>query len=322
MRHDETPPSGGDRVHLGTRHSALGTSSTPLRVHLAAGSVAALFSLNYVISKLGLHAFSPLVFAYLRVLLAALVLNAMLPRGLEPWPRADWARVTGYSFLGVVINQALFLSGLALTSAHVAAILMTAIPLFALGTAIVMGRERATGPKVAGILLAFGGALVIVAREVLEGASKSLTGDLLLLGNAFAYSLFLVLSKRDMKRLGPHRVIARMFAVAAVLMVPLCAVPLARQSWASIPPRAWLALLLVIAGPTVAAYLLNAWALAHAESSLVAAYTYLQPVLTAALAATLLQERIGWAAGVAALIIFTGVWLAGRRGDGEGAVSG
>jgi drug/metabolite transporter (DMT)-like permease len=54
----------------------------------------------------------------------------------------------------------------------------------------------------------------------------------------------------------------------------------------------------------------------------VAAYTYLQPVLTAALAATLLDERIGWAAGVAAVIIFTGVWLAGRRGETEAVVSG
>lgn len=283
------------------------------RVHLAAGAVAALFSLNYVISKLGMHAFSPLVFAYLRVVASAIVLNALLPRRQEPWSRGDWARVTGYAVLGVVINQALFLNGLALTSAHVAAILMTAIPLFALGAAIVMGRERATAAKMAGITLAFGGALVIVAREGLQGAAKSLTGDLLLLGNALAYSLYLVLSKRDMRRLGPHRVIARMFAIGSVLMIPLCAVPLARESWASIPPRAWLALLLVIAGPTVAAYLLNAWALAHADSSLVAAYTYLQPVLTAALAAVLLDERIGWAAGVAAVIIFTGVWLAGRR---------
>jgi drug/metabolite transporter (DMT)-like permease len=293
-------------------------------VHLAAGAVAALFSLNYVISKLGMHAFSPLAFAYLRVLGSAMVLNALLPRSRERWSRGDWGRVTGYSVLGVVINQALFLNGLALTSAHVAAILMTAIPLFALGAAIVMGRERATGAKVAGITLAFGGALVIVAREGLEGAAKSLTGDLLLLGNALAYSLYLVLSKRDMKRLGPHRVIARMFGIATVLMVPLCVVPLARESWPSIPPRAWLALLLVIAGPTVAAYLLNAWALAHADSSLVAAYTYLQPVLTAALAAALLDERIGWAAAVAAVIIFSGVWLAGRRGEAvaEAVISG
>jgi drug/metabolite transporter (DMT)-like permease len=140
---------------------------------VASAAVAVLFSLNYVISKLGMHAFSPMVFAYLRVLGSAIVLNAMLPRGLAPWPRADRLRVTGYAILGVVINQALFLGGLALTSAHVAVIIMTAIPIFALAAAIVLGRERATVSKIAGIALAFGGALSIVAREGVEGATKS-----------------------------------------------------------------------------------------------------------------------------------------------------
>lgn len=290
------------------RHDAV----VPLRAHLALAAVSALFSLNYILSKLGMHAFSPMSFAYLRVLGSAFILNAMVPRGLAPWPRSDRLRVTGYAILGVVINQALFLGGLSLTSAHVAVIIMTAIPIFALAAAIVLGRERATASKIAGIALAFGGALSIVAREGMEGATKSLAGDLMLFGNALAYALYLVLSKRDMKRLGPQRVIARMFAAAAVLMIPIAAVPLAREQWSAIPARAWLMLAIVIAGPTVGAYLLNAWALANAESSLVAAYTYLQPFITAFLAAVILHETIGPSAVLAAVVIFAGVWLAGR----------
>jgi drug/metabolite transporter (DMT)-like permease len=285
-----------------------------LRVHLALVAVALLFSLNYVASKIGMHAFTPLTFGYLRVLGSAIVLNILPVRQRAArLTAADWRRVAGYSLLGVVINQSLFLGGLSLTSAHVAAILMTAIPVFALAAAIVLGRERATAAKVGGIALAFAGALLLVAREGLTGASKSLTGDLMLLGNAFAYALYLVLSKRDMSRLGPRRVIARMFAAGAVIMLPLAAWPLLHERWASLPPQAWLALALVIAGPTVGAYVLNAWALAHAESSLVAAYTYLQPVMTAVLAATVLGETIGSIAVVAAAVIFAGVALSARR---------
>ena len=66
-------------------------------------------------------------------------------------------------------------------------------------------------------------------------------------------------------------------------------------------------------GPTVAAYLLNAWALAHAESSLVAAYAYVQPVLTAILAAMYLNERIRPIVGVAAAMIFAGLYISGKR---------
>ena len=54
--------------------------------------------------------------------------------------------------------------------------------------------------------------------------------------------------------------------------------------------RAWWSLAFVIVGPTIAAYLMNAWALKYAESSVVAAYTYLQPVFAVILAAIFLQE--------------------------------
>ena len=114
-----------------------------------------------------------------------------------------------------------------------------------------------------------------------------------------------------MAHLSARRVIGRMFTIATVVMLPIAAWPMATERWSAIPEGAWLALVLVIIGPTVAAYLLNAWALAHAESSVVAAYTYLQPVITAILAATFLGEHVRPVAIVAGALIFTGVYVSG-----------
>src|SRR2546430_1274433 len=83
--------------------------------------------------------------------------------------------------------------------------------------------------------------------------------------NPLVFAYYVVLSKPVMARLSARRVIARMFAVACAMMLPVAAWPLAHERWSSIPPRAWIALALVVAGPTVAAYLLNAWALRHAD---------------------------------------------------------
>lgn len=284
----------------------------PLRVHLALTTVAALFSLNYIISKIAMHAFHPVAFAYLRVLGSALVLQFVLPRDRSPMTAADSRALVGFSLLGVVLNQTLFLAGLAFTSAHIAAILITALPVFALAAAILIGRERGTVMKIGGIALAAAGALLVVGFEGVEGSKRSLIGAILIILNSLSYALYLVLSKPLMARLSARRVIRRMFMNAAVIMIPIAAVPLARQSWSTIPPRAWLALLLVIAGPTVAAYLLNAWALSHAESSLVAAYTYVQPFLTAILAAVFLHEQIRGVIVIAAALIFGGVYMSGR----------
>jgi drug/metabolite transporter (DMT)-like permease len=283
----------------------------PLLVHGALFAVNLLFAINYIVSKLGMASFDPFTFAYLRVLGAAIVMNALI-RGAAPLSRSDFKRVVLYSLLGVVINQSMFLAGLALTSAHVAAILITAVPVFTLGAAMVFREERVTAMKVAGIALAAAGALTVVGGEGFGGATKSLLGDLLIIGNSLAYALFLVLSKPDMARLSPQRVVARMFAIAAVLMLPIAAVPMLHLHWRAIPPGAWLSLAFVIAGPTIAAYLLNAWALAHTDSSLVAAYTYLQPVMTVVLAAMFLGEQVRPIAIVAGAMIFAGVWVAGR----------
>lgn len=291
----------------------------PLRVHAALTAVAILFSLNYVISKLAMNAFAPLAFAYLRVLGSALVLNLLVrERKVQPLSSHDSWRIAGYSILGVVLNQTLFLSGLALTNAHVAAILITAIPAFALAGAIFAGRERASSLKILGIAVAAVGALLVIGGEGLAGARKSLIGDLLIIFTGLCYASYLVLSKPIMSRISARRIIARMFAIGAVLMLPISAWSLLHEKWSEIPMRAWIALLLVIAGPTVAAYLLNAWALKHADSSLVATYTYLQPVITVALAAIFLGEAIRPIVLVAGAMIIAGVYLASRQAPPPG----
>jgi drug/metabolite transporter (DMT)-like permease len=287
---------------------------SPLLLHVAMASVSLLFALNYIISKVGLNTFSPLTFAYLRVVGAAIVLNLFLrERNAAPLEPGDGWRLAGFSILGVVINQSLFLAGLAFTSAHVAAILITTIPVFALTTAIIIGRERATAAKVGGIALAFAGAIVVLGREGLEGTSKSLVGDLLIIGNSLSYALYLVASKPAMARLSARRVISRMFGLAAGMMLPIAAVPLLHEHWSAISRGAWLALAVVIAGPTVAAYLLNAWALRHVDSSLVAAYTYLQPVFVVVLAAIFLHEQIRGVALLAGAMIVAGVAVSSRK---------
>jgi drug/metabolite transporter (DMT)-like permease len=293
--------------------SGLRTQNSGLRVHAALFAVALLFSANYIISKLAMRAIAPLVFAYLRVVGSAIVLNLVIhERDPAPLTRRDAWHLAGFAMLAIVINQTFFLTGLALTSAHVAAILITTLPVFVLGTSIALGRERATAAKIGGIALAAAGALLVVGGEGFEGTIQSLAGDLFIIGNSLAYGLYLVLSKPMMARHSARRVIARMFALASVMMLPVAAWPLMRQPWPAIPARAWIGLVIVILGPTVGAYLLNAWALRHADSSLVAGYTYLQPVITTILAAIFLGEVMRPIVIAAAAMIFAGVYLASQ----------
>ncbi|HUP63309.1 MAG TPA: DMT family transporter [Thermoanaerobaculia bacterium] len=289
-----------------TQHAARSTT-----VHAALFTVALLFSANYVIAKLGMREFSPLSFAWLRIAGAAVIL-AFIVRNRQPLAREDARRVALFAVLGVVINATLFLVGLSLTSVQVSAVLITTIPVFTLAAAIVAKTERASAKRIGGIALAGAGALLVVGGESLAGDRASFVGALMIVVNCLSYSLYLVISKPHMARLSAKSVVARMFLVGSVLMLPVSSYSLWREEWSSISLDAWLALLLVILGPTVAAYLLQAWALRHADSSMVAAYTYVQPVLAGILGAIFLGERIRSTVVLAAAMIFTGVWRAGR----------
>jgi drug/metabolite transporter (DMT)-like permease len=283
------------------------------RLHLALFSVALFFSLNYLISKLGMREFSPLSFAWLRVLGSAIILHFVARAEGAVLAPEDRKSMLLFSVLAVVINQSMFLGGLSLTTVQVAAILITTIPVFALGVAIVLGRERATAAKAGGIALAGAGALLVVGHESVGTSWRSFAGAAMIVVNCLSYATYLVVSKPIMSRLSARTVVARMFRYGAILLLPISAWSLVHERWSAIPPRAWLALALVIAGPTVAAYLLNAWALRYAESSVVAAYTYLQPVLATMLGAMFLGEEIRPLVLVAGVMIVAGVALAGRQ---------
>jgi drug/metabolite transporter (DMT)-like permease len=276
-------------------------------------SVALFFSLNYLISKLGMRQFAPLSFAWLRVAGSAIILHFVARTEGAVLAPEDRRPMLLFSLLAVVINQSMFLGGLSLTTVPVAAILITTIPVFALGVAIVLGRERMTAPKAIGIALGCAGALLVVGGESLHASWRSFAGAAMIVVNCLSYATYLVVSKPFMARLSARTVVARMFAYGAVLMLPVSAWSLAHEHWSAITPNAWLALGLVIAGPTVAAYLINAWSLRYAESSVVAAYTYLQPVLATALGAIFIHEHIRPIVLVAGAMIFAGVWLAGRN---------
>jgi drug/metabolite transporter (DMT)-like permease len=63
---------------------------------------------------------------------------------------------------------------------------------------------------------------------------------------------------------------------------------------------------------TVAAYILNAWALKRVDSSLVALFIYLQPLIASTVAVVFQGERLGGETLLAAALIFGGVAMAIR----------
>jgi drug/metabolite transporter (DMT)-like permease len=238
-----------------------------------------------------------------------LVKRHRLPRA----PR-DLAALALFSIFGVVINQVCFVEGLARTTTSHSAIINTSIPVATLLFAILMGRERATGRKLAGIALSLGGVLYLIGHSGVSLGGTIVAGDLLTMANATSFSFFLVISKPILSRHSSLAVTAELFVFGAAGIAMLGGRQVAALDFGAISPGVWGVAALIVLFPTAGAYILNAWALKRVEASTVALFIYLQPLIASVLAASLLGEPLGRESAAAALLIFAGLALATARG--------
>jgi drug/metabolite transporter (DMT)-like permease len=65
------------------------------------------------------------------------------------------------------------------------------------------------------------------------------------------------------------------------------------------------------------AYWLNLWALPRSGPTLIALYTYVQPIVAAILGGPMIGERVSPHQGLAAALVFLGVYLASSRSRSE-----
>jgi drug/metabolite transporter (DMT)-like permease len=281
-----------------------------LRVHLTLLLVQLAFGGFHVVAKAALASLSPLALAGLRVGIATPFLVWLAWRRDRVIPELrDLPMLAFLGFLGVFGNQILFIEGLRLTTATNASILMTSLPVFAAATAVLLRIERLAPRRLAGILLSVAGALVLV-NPFRFSADRSMTiGNLMILGNALCYALFLVLQRPLLQRLPWRTLIAWsfIFGGGGVLLVSLPSLAVLHP--AEVPASAWWGVAYIVVLATVFAYSANTWAVRRSSPALVAAYGTLQPLVAVLLAASFLGERFGWIEGLGFALIVAGLWL-------------
>lgn len=282
-------------------------------VHLALLAVQVLFASFSIAAKGVLTELEPFALASARAAAAAALL-ALLALARRRWrmPAREIPGLAGLAVLGIAANQLLFIAGLARTTATMALVLGTTIPVFTAALAIVLGREAPAPRRLVGIAIGLGGAVVaILWNGGGDGGERSLVGDLLIVVNSVCYAAYLVLSRGVLARHDSLLVTTWVLVLGAVLVVPVGAAD-AVAAAPRLSAEVWAGLAWIVVGATVGAYALNAWALARAEASVVAIYIYVQPVLGAALAAIFLGERPGPGTIAGGAAIAVGIWLVTR----------
>ncbi len=274
-----------------------------------------LFGSLPVIGKVVLAVLPPVALVGIRTAITTVILIAIQAFRGRFWLKenADYWRFAVLSLFGIVLNQLFFIGGLSLTTASNTSLLPVMIPVFALAVGAIAGFERLTLPKIAGIILAAIGVIILIDPRRASFSSQTTLGDICIVINCLAYGIYVATSKQAIMRNGIFRSMMWVFIFASIICVPLGAYSLLTIDIAAVPTSIWLISAYIALGATAAPYLLNAWALSKVNPSTVAVFVYLQPLIGFILAVMFLGERVNALFIVAAALIFAGVFLATKK---------
>lgn len=275
-----------------------------------------LFGVNYVISKVIVAAFPPLVWASTRSLVAVVLMGILVDIRGKPHPKGGWKfflPLIGFALIGVTINQGCFLVGLYYTTPTNSAVLNTLIPVFTLLAVIARGQEQVTFSKVGGFLSALTGVLIILRVEEFRLSSATMVGDLLTLINCLSFGCYLAFSKKFLEKHDRPWATLWMFILGSFGLTMLALPDWRYFEWPKMNAGLWACTVYAIVGGTFLTYLLNNWLLAHVESSRVALFIYLQPLIATIAAVAWFGQEITGRTAFGGCLIFLGVFLATRK---------
>jgi len=282
---------------------------------LAAFVANLIYGLNYVIAKGIMPDYlQPRSIILLRVTAAALVFGLISHFAYhEKVSRNDLLRLAVAAVFGVAMNQLMFFEGLNLTTPINASIIMVGVPIIVLGLSAVFLKEKLTIFKLAGVLLGFSGAAFLILNSgSVSFASGKFTGNLLILGNATSYAIYLILIKPLLAKYKPMTIMRWVFFFGALYVIPISMKKALAENWAVIPLQIWMSVAYVIVFTTIIAYFLNNYSLSHVTPSANSAFIYTQPLIATSVSVIIGQDTPRIIHLIAALLIFAGVYLVTR----------
>lgn len=274
---------------------------------------------SFLLIKVAGTVFGPFTIAFLRVLLGAAFLRVMLHgRDISP-PRGRQARrrfaIVG--LLSVFIPFSLISWGTLRIPSGSSAILNGTMPLFSAVVAHVVGESRLTWRSTAGVLVGFGGVVVLALPNLRGGMLEGLWGQMAVLLASVSYGIGIVYARRKVTQWPPLAAAYGQVAWGCAWLFPFA---LLERPWQVAPTLpALMSLLILGAIGTAIAYAIYYELLAKGGVTFTSMVTYIIPPFGLLWGWAFLQEPLTWRALVTMALIIVGLLLA--RSPAKGGTS-
>ena len=275
------------------------------------------WGISFVATKAAVAEISPVTLVFTRFALGTALLHAMLALRRKPltFPRDALPTLATIGFLGIFVHQLLQSYGLTLTTAVRTGWLIGLIPIWSAVIAALFLGERFGPGKVAGLVLGFAGAVLVVTRGRISGGVLALPatrGDFLILASTVNWAIVTALGHGTIARLGSLRAMAGAMLLGWLMLAPFFVATAGWEEYPHLSASGWGAVLFLGIACSGLGYLFWYAALEKIETSQVAAFLYLEPLVTLIAAVLLIGEKVGVATVLGGLLVLGGVFLVQR----------
>ena len=263
---------------------------------------------SFLFVEVALDSVTPVTLAAGRIVLGATIL-ALAARLLGQQVPGDWKTLRIYFLLGMTSHAApfsLIAMGQAFIDSSLAAILISSVPLFTLMMAhFYTVDDRITPAKAIGVLMGFGGIVLLIGPAALAGLGHGFWGKVMVIGAAFCFALTTLIA-RQTRHVPPVMSGACSLFSAALWIVP--ASLLFDRPWTLTPTAMSIWAIVALALFSTSLGMLAFFRLTQsAGPNFISLNNYISPVVAVLWGVTLLGERLSWTAIVAMLIILAGI---------------
>lgn len=275
-------------------------------------SLAALWGASFLFMRLGAADFGPVALAFVRVAAASLLLLPLLAyRQQMPALRAHWRTILVVGLTNSALPFMCFNYAALHINAGLSAVFNATSPLFGALFAWLWLKDRLDPPRIAGLLIGFGGVLWLVwdragFKPGATGAAEVVPAILACLAATVLYGFSASFTKRYLTGVPPMAVAAGSQAGAALCL----AVP-ALVWWPAQMPgaEAWGHALVLAVACTALAYLLYFRLIANVGPANAISVTFLIPVFAVVWGGLFLGEKVDLTMALGCAVILLGTSL-------------
>lgn len=265
--------------------------------------------------KLSLENIPPLSLAFIRFLIAAIILYPLAHRSTSYSDlKNKWLWV--YALCGITINILFFFMALQRTTALDSTIIASSGPVMVLiGSAIYL-REKVKKSAVIGTIISLAGIMLIIIQPALEkGPGSQVLGNILMIGATLGAVASTIAGRKFLTAANAVGMTFWSCVIGMLSFLPFFLYDyVTNPGWfAQLDVRGWTGIFYSSILSTVIAYTIYDWALAKLSAYRTSVFTYIDPIASIAIAIPLLGEKITWPFVIGSVLVFLGILIAERR---------